>query len=367
MSLDSLTDTPVVQRRMPEQHSRMSMDSLTDTPVVQRRIPERKSRMSMDSLTDTPIQQLPERKRLRPTNNVPKDMSKPSEKLSKQDRLKQRIQEKYRCKFLDTEAANDDLDSGDEEEESDGMSNDGFINDTSQLGYSQDDLDLLNESVENCDNEESDTLHRQLNHQQSVNTQFKTPIFNRRMQLPRSEQSQTSLPPSQRGLGNMNFIRSVIDHCRQGGDSDEIETEYHRLVGESSQDQDQDMSMSQIDDDAKVHSQPRVQQAEVPVPQQQPAPAKAMATTNIKRNNSIRVGLGSQHTRKSVAIEPHAHASKQSTTVAKKATQLTAEQKAMIEAKRQAALRLRQQKQKINQNQQQTHIQQQVRFNPYAK
>ena len=125
--------------------------------------------------------------------------------------------------------------------------------------------------------------------------------------------------------------------------------------------------MSQIDDNAKVHSQPLVQLAEVPVPQQQPGPAKAMATTNIKSNNSIRVGLGSQHTRKSVAIEPHAHASKQSTTVAKKATQLTAEQKAMIEAKRQAALILRQQKQKINQNQQQTHIQQQVRFNPYAK
>jgi hypothetical protein len=46
---------------------------------------------------------------------------------------------------------------------------------------------------------------------------------------------------------------------------------------------------------------------------------------------------------------------------------LTAEQKAMIEAKRQAALRLRQQKQMMNQQQTTTRQQQQVRFNPYAK
>eukprot|EP00986_Skeletonema_menzelii_P018968 scaffold27039_cov150-Skeletonema_menzelii.AAC.1 len=352
-SLDSLIDTPVVQR-MPAQHSRMSLDSLTDTPVVQRRAPERKSRMSMDSLTDTPIQQMPERKRLRPTNDVPKAMSKPSEKLSRQDRLKQRIEEKYRCKFLDTEAANDDSDSGDEEEEDDDdMSNDGFINDTSQLGYSQDDLDRLNESVEDCDLEESDVLHRQLNHQQSVNNQFKTPVFNRRMQLSTSEQSQTSLPPSQRGLGNMNFIRSVIDHCRKGGDSDEIEAEYHRLVGESSQ----DMPMSQTDERSLV------QQAEAEVRQKQPPP---MASNTISNNNPIRVGLGSQQVRKCGAMEPATF--KQNATVEKKTQGLTAEQKAMIEAKRQAALRLRQQKQMQRRDQQQTQLhQQQVRFNPYAK
>lgn len=363
MSLDSLTDTPVVQSRMAGQNSLMSMDSLTDTPVVQRRIPERNSRMSMDSLTDTPVQQqqLPERKRLKPTNDAPKDVGKNSEKLSKQDRLKQRIEEKYRCKFLDTEAANDDSDSGDEEEEEDDdMSNDGFINDTSQLGYSQDDLDRLNESVEECHHEESDVLHRQLNHQQTVNNQFKTPILNRRMQLMNSDQSQSSLPPSQRGLGNMNFIRSVIDHCRQGGNSDEIETEYHRLVGESSQ----DMSISQIDEDEKVESHSLVQKprADVREPQQQPTPpGLATAGSNINNNSSIRVGLGSQQIRTSVVAEPNV--SKQNAPVAKKAPGLSAEQKAMIEAKRQAALRLRQQKQRQKMGQNRT----QVRFNPYAK
>jgi len=312
-------------------------------------------------LTDTPVQHLPGRKRLRPNNEVTKDASKDAEKLSKQDRLKQRIEEKYRCRFLDTEAANDDSDSGDEEEKDDDeMSHDSFINDTSQLGYSQDDLDRLNESVEECDNEESDTLHRQLNHQQSVNNQFKTPIFNRRMQLPRSQQSQTSLPPSQRGLGNMNFIRSVIDHCRQGGDCDDIETEYHRLVGEPSQ----DMSISQIDDDAKVDSLSVVQRAEERQPQRHPG---AVLTTNNNDNNNnnkaIRVGLESQQTRKNAATAPNVP--NQRATVAK-TTGLTAEQKAMIEAKRQAALRLRQQKQKMNQ-QQTTTQQQKVRFNPYTK
>jgi len=361
MSPDDLTDTPVL-KHMPKQKSRLrlSMDSLTDTPVAQR-APERKSRMSLDglSLTDTPVQHMPERKRLRLNNNqIPKDTSKDAEKMSRQDRLKQRIEEKYRCRFLDTEAANDDSDSGDEEEEDDDeMSHDSFINDTSQLGYSQDDLDRLNESVEECDHEESDTLHRQLNHQQSVRNQFKTPIFNRRMQLSRSQESQTSIPPSQRGLGNMNFIRSVIDHCRQGGDCEDIETEYHRLVGESSQ----DMSMSQIDDDAKLHSHTDVPKAEERQPQRHPP--TVLALNNI--NDSIRVGLGSQQTRKIVATANNA--SKERATVAAKSTELTAEQKAMIEAKRQAALRLRQQKQMMNQHQTTTRQQQQVRINPYAK
>ena len=70
-------------------------------------------------------------------------------------------------------------------------------------------------------------MHRQLDHEQSVRNQFKTPILNRRMQLPRSQQSQSSCPPSQRGLGNMNFIKSVIDHHRKGGDCDEIEEAYN--------------------------------------------------------------------------------------------------------------------------------------------
>ena len=372
MSMDNLTDTPVVQPAS-NQKSRMSMDNLTDTPVVQPPV-NRKSRMSMDSLTDTPVHQFPERKRLRPNNNeVAKDARKGLEKLSKQDRLKRRIEEKYRCKFLDTEAANDDSDSGDEDDNEDDMSDeDGFINDTSQLGYSQDDLDRLNESVEECRNDESDKLHRQFDHQQSVVNQFKTPVFNRRMQLSASEQSQTSLPPSQRGLGNMNFVRSIIDHCRKGGDCDQIETEYHRLAGDKSQ----DMSMSQSHNDTNMDSEsPTMQQVDARQPRQlQHAPATATSNNNTRHNDANRVGLGLQQARSrannnNVSFE--ANTSKENTTTAfkKKATGLTAEQKAMIEAKRQAALRLRQQKQMTNSNQQQQQQNNgtQVRFNPYAK
>jgi hypothetical protein len=155
----------------------------------------------------------------------------------------------------------------------------------------------------------------------------------------------------------MNFIRSVIDHCRQGGDCEDIETEYHRLVGESSQ----DMSLSQIDDDAKLHSHTDVPKAEERQPQRHPP--TVLALNNI--NDSIRVGLGSQQTRKIAATANNA--SKERATVAAESTELTAEQKAMIEAKRQAALRLRQQKQMMNQQQTTTRQQQQVRFNPYAK
>ena len=77
-----------------------------------------------------------------------------------------------------------------------------------------------------------------------------------------------------------------------------------------------------------------------------------MARNNVSNNNAIRVGLGSQQARKSGAMESEA-AVKQTAAVAKKTQGLTAEQKAMIEAKRQAALKLRQQKQMQQKNQQQ--------------
>jgi hypothetical protein len=46
------------------------------------------------------------------------------------------------------------------------------------------------------------------------------------------ESTPQSADSSQRGLGNMAFIRSVIDHHKKGGDADEIENEYHRLAQE---------------------------------------------------------------------------------------------------------------------------------------
>lgn len=90
---------------------------------------------------------------------------------------------------------------------------DSFINDTSQLGYSQDDLDcaIADSVVEDCDREEP-FLHRQVFHQREMESQMKTPILNRRMKNPASETQDSE--HSQKGLGNMNFIRSVLDYHR---------------------------------------------------------------------------------------------------------------------------------------------------------
>ncbi len=90
---------------------------------------------------------------------------------------------------------------------------DSFINDSSQLGYTQDDLDRVNADAvaDDCDHGES-YHHRQINHQQEMSDFWKTPVFNRRM-LKTTNESQDS-EPSQKGLGNMNFIRSVLDHYR---------------------------------------------------------------------------------------------------------------------------------------------------------
>ncbi len=93
---------------------------------------------------------------------------------------------------------------------------DSFINDSSQLGYTQDDLDRVNADshTDDCDHGESYQYHhRQINHQKDLSDFWKTPVFNRRMLKATTNESQDS-EPSQKGLGNMNFIRSVLDHHR---------------------------------------------------------------------------------------------------------------------------------------------------------
>ena len=94
------------------------------------------------------------------------------------------------------------------------LCSDSFINDSSQLGYTQDDLDRVNADSHTDDCDLGDSYHhRQINHQQDMNDFWKTPVFNRRMLKATTSESQDS-EPSQKGLGNMNFIRSVLDHYR---------------------------------------------------------------------------------------------------------------------------------------------------------
>ena len=97
-----------------------------------------------------------------------------------------------------------------------------------QLGYSQDDLDRANadDDVEICGDAE-DNIHRQFNHQHEIDNQWKTPVFNRRLHS-QSQHTQSS----QKGLGRMNFIRSVLEHHRAGGDANQLEDAYHKLASE---------------------------------------------------------------------------------------------------------------------------------------
>ncbi|KAL3808754.1 hypothetical protein ACHAXA_010947 [Cyclostephanos tholiformis] len=340
MSLVNLTDTPLLPRQTYGQQ-RKSVDSLTGIPNPPRQQVSQQ-RTSLDSLTDTPLQRPKnaglKRKRLRAApdkQNRIQPEARSTVQVPEKERVRKRIEEKYRCRFLDTEAANDDSDESDEEEavkqiEDEEMSCDSFINDSSQLGYTQDDLDCLGADavVEDCEREAS-FLHRQIYHQRELENQLKTPILNRRMKnsLNESQDSQHS----QTGLGNMNFIRSVLDYHRAGGDSEQLEEEFHRLAG---------INQSQIESPIAM---------QVNQTSSNPGTCSQSTFSNFQSSNQV----------SQTDCAPVRHLPTLSSTVVP-STQplvLTIEQQAMIEANRVEALRRRQQR-----------LQQKaVQFNPYAK
>lgn len=97
-----------------------------------------------------------------------------------------------------------------------------FINDSSQLGYTQDDLDKAGVDIEvNAQN------HIALDSEHEKMRRFDTPLLNRRMRNRR--QTWSTSQGSESGLGNMHFIRSVLEHHRQGGDVEDIEAVYREL------------------------------------------------------------------------------------------------------------------------------------------
>ena len=358
-----LTDTPPIKART-SQHPRMSLESLTDTPLHPRQ--SRKihhQRKSLESLTDTPVQHpksaRQQRKRLRAalercnSQNADKEVVDNVEMVPEKERVRKRIEEKYRCKFLDGEAANDDSDESDEDEtlrqiEDEEMSHDSFINDTSQLGYTQDDLDCVTADAvfEDCE-PATPSLHRQIYHQHEVDNQMATPILNRRMRNTKMDESQDT---EQKGLGNMNFIRSVLEYHRSGGDAEELEDEFHRLAGANPN--------SNIDSPISMQVKQPTTSCNVTKVYSQTT-CNRTVSNNVDASNNMenmnRDGLGSQNF---VALR---HSPPVIVPV-----ELTTEQQAMIEAKRVEALRRRQ----LRMQQQQQQQQQQkaaAPFNPYAK
>ena len=169
----------------------------------------------------------------------------------RRQRVRQNLMKRHRgmlhSSFIHSEA---DIDSdedieGDEEEsdlrridEEEELAALDFINDSSQLGtYTQDVLDRVDH-----EDGESIWVHRRLDIENERKRQFSTPILNRRM-IRRStdsggseardeSQNSSTSRSSLKGLGNCHFIRSVIEHARQGGDSDDIEAVYNEVEQE---------------------------------------------------------------------------------------------------------------------------------------
>lgn len=156
-------------------------------------------------------------------------------KKEKLERLKRR--RAVTSKFMVDEAEIDsDQDSeGDEAEEKlvrqmeEGMSQDSFINDAIDLTqhFSQDELGMIDPEASG----EFDFHHRAVDALRDRENQFNTPLLNRQMRR-RNDSTLSSLRMSQRGLGQCNFIRSVIDHHRQGGNAAEIEAYYRQVAQE---------------------------------------------------------------------------------------------------------------------------------------
>merc|ERR1719253_1128588 len=159
---EELTDTPIkpmlaVNGTNKLAGRQMSLENLIDTPL---QCPH--PRKSLDSLSDTPLQCLKNthqhRKRLRPAQRDGIDNKKPAARsvdpVQREERVKKRIQDKYRCRFLDCEAINDNSEGSDEE------------SDIKQI--ENDEIELSG------DHEEESLLHRQFDNQRIRNDQFKT-------------------------------------------------------------------------------------------------------------------------------------------------------------------------------------------------
>ena len=205
-------------------------DQLKDIPLSRsskRKIDVCVTKRAHFDLEDTPLtsSSSPKRKmsELTASDNV---------KVAKQRRVEQLLKRRKTatsvCKFLDIEAEVGTDDSGDEDEDDNGLSQDSFINDSSQLGFTQDMLDSLD-----CDSQPSSlrhvgALHRQVDMTKEQEEIFATPVLRRR----RKEHTQLSLPSSEKKMGGMHFIRSVIEHHRKGGNADELERGYHDILRE---------------------------------------------------------------------------------------------------------------------------------------
>lgn len=224
----ALTDSPI-QIRKPSNRDTINHDDLVDTPLCARNSKYNESDSTPGSLADTPLSIVaapPKDSHSHLKSTQIAQVSK-EQKLEKIRNLQRKNMSKGVAKFFDLEADASDSDDDDDDEDVD-LSQDSFINDSSQLGYTQTgSLSLATQSNEKKDRN-SVSMYRRINNSNTLNDLFSTPLLNRR-----SKSSDFSCPSSDAQLGKMNFIRSVIEHHQRGGSANELEKQYNNLILET--------------------------------------------------------------------------------------------------------------------------------------
>lgn len=214
---DSPTPIKTVSYKAPSSH-----DGLVDTPLCAR---NSKDQLTSDSLADTPvsIEVAPPKDSHLPSNSIQAAKIVKKQKLEKIKKLQKKNMPKGVANFFDLEADASETDDDDDEEE-EAFSQDSFINDSSQLSYTQVGSSFATQSTEKKDRN-SISMYRRLNNSNTLNDLFSTPLLNRR-----SKSSDFSCPSSDVHLGKMNFIRSVIQHHQRGGTANELEKQYNTII-----------------------------------------------------------------------------------------------------------------------------------------
>ena len=227
----------IIQNSSTPYKKKSSFHELNDTPSNEHRVVEGKQKSGYDGLEDTPPTLSFKRAVAETisTQDKKKDKQSKVEKLAKRRKIGNDI-----LKFLDVEAEAGTDDSGDDEDEDEAeLSQDSFINDSSQLEYTQDILDAFDaDRSQRSDPADACALHRQVDMMKEQDDAFGTPMLNRN----RNRDSQLSIPSSEKHLGKMHFIRSIIEHHRQGGGANDLEREYHTIMRENGTSASQDSS-----------------------------------------------------------------------------------------------------------------------------